>query len=107
MDLKKLANERLKELRERQKRIIERWAPLLEAVEESYKARGRVLSFYEKANIAQTLHNTFDAYLTRKGRLQEETDTSDISFAKLMLPVIPALLPSLVANEIAVVQAIN
>jgi len=107
MNLKKLSDERLAELRNHQMRVIERWKPLLQVVEENYKQRGKVLSLYEQANIAQALQNSFDAVITRKGRVQEETDTSDISFARSMLPVIPALLPTLASQELAVIQTID
>jgi len=108
LDIKKLADQRYTELKERQQRLIQRWAPLLSIVEESFQKKGKTLSMFDKANIAQCLQNAFDYYVTsRKQPLQEETTTSDVAFAKTMLPVIPALLPSLVANEVAVVQAID
>lgn len=83
LDIKKLADQRYQELKERQQRLIQRWAPLLSIVEDSFQKKGRVLSEFDKANIAQCLQNAFDYYVTsRKQPLQEETSTSDIAFAR-------------------------
>jgi len=58
---------------------------------------------------AQVCDNLFDFYVIGKmGQGLSEATTSDaIAFARQMLPTIPALLSSLVADQVAVVQAID
>lgn len=109
LDIKKLALQRKAELENRQKAAIARWKPYISIVEGYYKEQGRELPQYQAANIAQCCQNIFDFYLLgkMKGTVNEETTSDAIAFARQMLPTIPALLPSLVADHVSVVQAID
>jgi hypothetical protein len=72
------------------------------------KTQGRPITVYEKRNVAQCLYNCImDAGVKQNQRMFEATSQSDISFLGIQLPVIAALLPTLVLNEIANVQAID
>jgi hypothetical protein len=84
--------------------------PYLQLVEDYVKkTQGREITINERRNIAQCLDNaTVDAGNRAGRRLFEATTTEDhISFLGIQLPVIAALLPSLVMNDIAVVQALD
>ena len=109
LDVRKLAETRRAELEKRQRDAIGRWKPYIEIVETFFKEQGRELHEYQKANIAQCCDNLFDFYVLNKmGGMISETTTSDaIAFARQMLPTIPALLPSLVADHVSIVQAID
>lgn len=83
--------------------------PFLAAVgrhmEEEY---GRPITIYEKRNIAQCLYNAIlDAGVKQNAKMFEATTMDDISFVNIQLPVIAAMLPTLVLNDIAIVQAID
>lgn len=73
------------------------------------KTQGRKMTVMERRNIAQCLDNAILEGGCRQGqRLFEATTTEDhISFLGIQLPVIAALLPSLVLNDIATVQALD
>lgn len=110
MDLKKLTEERLTASSSFRKKLVEGWMPYIGAIEEYNKAKGKEsLSENDKQNIAQCLENTLSEVAMKGGqRLFENTTTqSDIAFLGIQLPVIAALLPSLVANKLAVVQALD
>lgn len=84
LDIKKLADQRYQELKERQQRLIQRWSPLLSVVESHFEKKGKVMTEFDKANIAQSLQNAFDYYVTsRRQPLTEETDTSSVAYARL------------------------
>lgn len=101
---------RMKSIFEQQDRLVQIWEdPFIKAVNEYVKAqRGSELTIFEKRNIAQCLENALqDAGAKRSGRLFEATTEDSISFLGIQLPVISALLPTLVLNEIATVQALD
>lgn len=109
LNIRKLAEARKAELEKRQKEAMGRWQPYIAVVEKFFKGQGRELHEYQKANIAQCCDNLFDFFVLNKmGGLISEATTSDaIAFARQMLPTIPALLPSLVADHVSIVQAID
>lgn len=109
IDIRKLAEQRKSELERRQKEAMGRWGSYIGIVEEHYKQQGRELLEYKKANIAQACDNLFDFYVLNRmnGMISEATTSDAIAFARQMLPTIPALLSSLVADEVAVVQTID
>jgi len=109
LDVKKLAEQRRTELRRRQVESLGRWKPYIDIVEGFYKDEGKELKEYQKANIAQCCDNLFDFYVLSKVNegLSEATTSDAIAFARQMLPTIPALLPSLVADHVSIVQAID
>ncbi len=72
------------------------------------KTQNRELGDYERGCIAQCLENTRqDAMARQSSKLFEATTEDHISFLGIQLPVIAALLPSLVLNDIAVVQPLD
>lgn len=72
------------------------------------KTQGRAVSTYEKHNIAQCMYNTILDAGARQPKLFEEATTQDnISFLGVQLPIIAAMIPTLVLNEVAVVQALD
>ncbi|MFX0206315.1 MAG: hypothetical protein ACFFDT_10025 [Candidatus Hodarchaeota archaeon] len=73
------------------------------------KTQNRPITLYEKRNIAQCLYNAIIESGIRQNsvHLKEATTEDSISFLGIQLPVISALLPTLVLNEIAIVQAID
>jgi len=83
--------------------------PLIEMVVEGVKAeQGRDMSLYEKMAIAQCMQNAReDAMARRNSKLFEATTEDSISFLGIQLPVIAALLPSLVLNQIATIQPLD
>jgi len=109
MDIRKLAEQRRAELENRQKAAMGRWQPYIAVVEKFLKEQGRELQEYQKANIAQCCENLFDFFVLNKmgGMISEATTSDAIAFARQMLPTIPALLPSLVADHVSIVQAID
>ncbi len=83
--------------------------PFLRAVakhmEEEY---GRPITIHEKRNVAQCLYNAIlDAGVKQNIKMFEATTMDDISFLGIQLPVISAMLPTLVLNDVAIVQAID
>lgn len=109
LDLIKLASSRERELVERAKASMLRWKPYLEVVEAHFKSQGKELQEYQKANIAQCCDNFVDLQIVgrKSGGISETTYSDAIAFARQMLPTIPALLPSLVSEEVSIVQAID
>lgn len=109
MKLAKLAEQRMLEMGNARKAIVERWTPYISAVDGYLqKNEGRSLSDYDKQNVAQVLENAFmDGMLKNKSKLFETTYQDNISFLGIQLPVIAALLPSLVLNQISIVQALD
>jgi len=109
LDVRKLAESRKNELERRQKEAMARWMPYIQIVETYFKEQGKELHEYQKANIAQCCDNLFDFFVLNKmgGMISEATTSDAIAFARQMLPTIPALLPSLVADNVSIVQAID
>jgi hypothetical protein len=109
MDIKNLIETHEQELLSRNKKILGQWKPYIDIVEKYNKSIGKGLEEYEKANIAQCCNNLIEMAMAKKhgGMISEATFSDAIAFARQMLPTIPALLPSLVSDHVAVVQAID
>ena len=72
------------------------------------KVENRQMNVHEKRNVAQALRNAIDQQVAIHGsRLYEATTADNISFLGIQLPIIAALLPTLVMNEVAVTQTID
>lgn len=86
-------------------------ARYLTAVDKHVKEnKNREMNLHEKRVIAQCLRNAIDDATMRagKGKLLSETTTEDaVSFLGVQLPIISALLPSLVLPEVGIVQAMD
>lgn len=109
MKLDKLIESRLQGMAESRDNLVESWSPYINAVEQYQQEKeGKSLSEYDKRNIAQCLENALvDGGIKNKSRIFETTYADNISFLGVQLPVIAALLPSLVLNKIAIVQALD
>lgn len=85
-------------------------APFIKSIDTWMQSNhGRPATLYEKRNVAQCCYNAMiDAGLRKGGRRLMEATTEDyIDMLGIQLPVISALLPSLVLNDVAIVQAIE
>lgn len=72
--------------------------------------KGRGLTLHEQRTVAQCLRNAIDEAAMRSGKghmLFEATTEDNVSFLGIQLPVIAALLPSLVLPEVGIVQALD
>ena len=110
MDLQKIQESRLAEMKSSRGKLIESWKPYLNAVDGYMKAKGKgSLTEMDRHNMAQCLENSLiESSLKAGSRLFEATTyQSDIAFLGVQLPVISALLPSLVLNKIGIVQALD
>jgi hypothetical protein len=107
--LEKAIETRMNDMKNRREKLVESWNPYISAVQDYVKdKRGRGMSDWEKMNIAQCLENALVAGGVRAGsQIFETTTQSNIAFLGIQLPVIAALLPSLVLNEIGMVQALD
>ena len=83
--------------------------PFLRAVSRHMEEEhGRPITIHEKRNVAQCLYNSIlDAGVKLNAKMFEATTMDDISFLGIQLPVISAMLPTLVLNDVAIVQAID
>lgn len=104
-----LVEQRMRQMTEEQDRLIEAWNPFINAVDEYLEeTESRKMSCYERRNVAQCLENALcESGLKSRNRLFEATTEDNISFLGIQLPVIAALLPSLILNDIAIVQALD
>jgi len=109
MKLDKLIESRLSGMAQTRDSLVESWSPYINAVEQYQKEKeGRTLSEYDRRNIAQCLENALiDGGIKQRSRIFETTYQDNITFLGVQLPVIAALLPSLVLNKIAIVQALD
>jgi len=110
MDLQKLQESRLSDLKSQRARLVEGWSPYINAVDRYLKEKGKTtLTEIDKHNVAQCLENSLIEGAMKGGsRLFEGTTyQSDIAFLGVQLPVIAALLPSLVLNKLGIVQALD
>jgi len=109
MKLGQVIEKRLKAMKERREQLVEAWAPYINAVEEYKKGHdGSGLTDYDKANVAQCLENALiEGGMRQSSKIFETTYADNITFLGVQLPVIAALLPSLVLNKIAIVQALD
>jgi len=107
MSIDKLVESRISEMRNSRTRLVEAWKPFIESADKNVQKEGRApLTDLQKENLAQVLENSLLDTVGKK-QLFETTTGSNISFLGIQLPVISALLPSLVLNEIATVQALD
>lgn len=106
-------------------KLIEKWSQkpdskeargrghhLLSLIESEREAAGLPkLDFGSKRNIARLLENAEYEYLARRSNggmsVSEATYQGDIAYNFIQLPVIAAVLPSLEANRVAIVQALE
>jgi hypothetical protein len=109
MDVAKQLEQRLESMKQRRKLLVESWAPFISAADKYLqKYEGRSLTEWDKMNMAQVLENALvDGGIRSRQKIFETTYQDNISFLGVQLPVIAALLPSLVLNRIAVVQALD
>lgn len=110
MQLDNLVQQRLNSMIAQRKALVESWAPYLKAVENYKKEHGEEpLREMQKFNIAQCLENAlFEGGMKAKNsKIFETTYSDNITFLGVQLPVIAAILPSLVLDEIAIVQALD
>ena len=109
MNLNESMQQRLSAIQDRRNALVKGWAPYIDKVG-SYLAekQGRDLTMYDKHNMAVCLENAVvQASLANKSKMFEATEEADVSFLGIQLPVIAALLPSLVLNDVAIVQALD
>jgi hypothetical protein len=72
------------------------------------KTESRTMNIHERRNVAQAIQNAIDQHVSIQGsRLYEATTADNIAFLGIQLPIIAALLPTLVLNELAVTQTID
>lgn len=108
MKINQLMESRIASLAADRSRLVTSWSPIIEAAEEYVKAtNGKELTPLMKMNIARCCENALLNASNGRSRIFEQTDSSNISFLGVQLPVIAALLPSLVLNELATVQALE
>ena len=91
------------------KKIIEKWNPYIATVNEYTKSnRGSDLTEMESWTIAQVCENCVaQATAGQHSMFETATTANNISFLGVQLNIISALLPSLVLNDIAVVQPLD
>lgn len=112
-NLAEIQKDRLNEMHARQDRLVKVWSPYIDAVDRYLKEKqDRTLGIIERRTIAQCLDNALiqDMIMKQQGSmmgLSEATQMQHISFLGIQLPVIAALLPSLVLNKIATIQALD
>lgn len=109
-DIQALHESKLAQMNENKMRLVEQWGDFIKGVEDYNKANGRrSLNDHDRMNIAQCLDNALSESAGKKSMklFEDTTYQSDISFLGVQLPVISALVPSLVLNEIASVQALD
>jgi len=109
MKLAKMIETRLEERAQQHRDLVGRWMPYISVVESYLKEKeGKKLSEWDRSNIAQCLENALlDGAMRGRSKVFETSFQDNISFLGIQLPVIAALLPSLVLNEISIVQALD
>jgi len=108
MSMQRLVESRMASMTAERARLAESWNPYIASVESYMAKQGKVLTGMDKLNIARCLENALlEGGMKSKSKLFETTDSSAISFLGIQLPVIAALLPSLVLNKLAVTQALD
>lgn len=109
MKLNELVESRLAVMEAERNRLASAWNPLISATEKYLlKERKTGLTDQDKRNIARCCENAIlESGMKGRSKIFETTDSSNISFLGVQLPVIAALLPSLVLNKISVVQALD
>lgn len=108
MELKQIMESRLQAMEAERDRLTEAWKPNIDSVKAYMAKQGKTLTKMDERNIARCLENaTIEALGRSRSKLFETTDSSAIQFLGIQLPIISALLPSLVLNKIATVQALD
>lgn len=108
--LRAMMEAQIKEQELAKDRLAKKWAPYVEASAALVKKNeGRDMTALERRNVAQVLENCASQSAGRSKRswLNETTYGSDISFLGVQLPIVAALLPSLVLNKIGLVQSLD
>jgi hypothetical protein len=110
MELEAMIKDRMRAITERRKLLVRQWGPYISAVDEWLQSNSNTkLTDFDKQNMAQCMENALiETGLKSKGRILQEATTGDaIQFMAIQLPVIAALIPSLVLNKLAIVQALD
>jgi hypothetical protein len=110
MDLNKIIDNRLDRMANHRKQLVESWSPYIRAIEKYKKEKGEeALRETQKFNIAQCIENAVweGGIKGKNSRLFETTYSDNVTFLGVQLPVISAILPSLVLDELALVQALD
>jgi hypothetical protein len=106
--LEQLVESRIAAMHSERDRLTNSWAPFITKIEEYQQKQGKTLTTNDRRNIARVLENALiDGGMKSRSSLFETTDSSAIQFLGIQLPVIAALLPSLVLNKLAVTQALD
>ena len=110
-NVQSLVESRLKEYEAHGSALTVEYADFINKINENRKSHGEgALDAHQARNVAICLENAvMEASLGMSGTQLFETvpgtATSNIAFLGVQLPIISAILPSLVLNEIATVQA--
>lgn len=108
MGIEALVESRMSAMKADRSRLMEGWDPYIKSVEDYMGKQGKSITEMDKMNIARCLENALlEGGVRSKGKIFETTDSSAISFLGIQLPVIAALLPSLVLNKLSVTQALD
>jgi len=106
--IESLVESRLASMAADRDRLTRAWAPHINSVESYFAKQGKTITENDKRNIARCLENALlEGGIKSRSSIFETTDSSAIQFLGIQLPVIAALLPSLVLNKIAVTQALD
>jgi len=107
-ELNSLVESRLAALHSERDRLTKSWNPYITSVRNYMTKQGKTLTENDERNIARCLENALlESGVRSRSSIFETTDSSAISFLGIQLPVISALLPSLVLNKLAVTQALD
>jgi len=106
--LRKMGEARYQSLSEGQDDLIRTWAPYINAANKyMQKNQNRELQIHEARAIAQCCMNALDNAISPKSILAESTTEDNIDFLGVQLPIITAILPSSVLNQIATMQSLE
>jgi hypothetical protein len=106
--IESLVESRLAAMAADRNRLTQAWGPHINSVESYFAKQGKTITENDKRNIARCLENALlEGGIKSRSSIFETTDSSAISFLGIQLPVIAALLPSLVLNKLAVTQALD
>jgi hypothetical protein len=107
--IKQLVESHMAEMQRRQDMLVEGWKTHLTSIDKYMNEKyGRSMNDIERRNVAQCLENALEnSGLRSAARMFEATTEDAVKFLGIQLPVIAALLPTLVLNEIASVQALD
>ena len=107
-DVSLLMEQRMEQRKLHQLNLRKDWGRYIGAIETYRKNRGEsLLDECTKDNLAQVLENAMQYTMGSNGQILETTTAGNIAFLGIQLKVITALLPSLVLNDIANVQALD